>query len=192
MFFRIVDKPSFQKLLNNNNCKCGLYHIKTEKTSHFATFPEKLVEPMIKAGCPEFICTKCGKAREKVWEKEQTGRGPTNSQLEDGIHERSSAKSLAQKRQAYRAMGMENPPPPKFTGYTNCNCNAEFKPGVVLDPFAGSGTTLQVAARLNRNYLGIELKPEYIEMANKRIMVGETGIQVREQNQGQMALFNKD
>jgi site-specific DNA-methyltransferase (adenine-specific) len=62
-------------------------------------------------------------------------------------------------------------------------------PGVVLDPFTGSGTTLQVAARLNRNYLGIELKPEYIEMAERRIMVGETGISVKEQNQGQQALF---
>jgi len=35
--------------------------------AHFATFPEKLIEPMIKAGCPQWICKKCGKARERIF-----------------------------------------------------------------------------------------------------------------------------
>lgn len=41
--------------------------------------------------------------------------------------------------------------------------------GIVLDPFMGSGTTAIVARKLNRNYIGIELNKEYIEIANKRI-----------------------
>ncbi len=41
--------------------------------------------------------------------------------------------------------------------------------GIVLDPFAGSGTVLQVAKKLNRRWLGIELNQNYIEMAEKRI-----------------------
>jgi site-specific DNA-methyltransferase (adenine-specific) len=41
--------------------------------------------------------------------------------------------------------------------------------GVVLDPFMGSGTTAIVALQLNRNFIGIELNPEYIEMAYRRI-----------------------
>jgi site-specific DNA-methyltransferase (adenine-specific) len=41
--------------------------------------------------------------------------------------------------------------------------------GIVLDPFMGSGTTALVAKKLNRNYLGIELNPEYIEIAERRI-----------------------
>lgn len=40
--------------------------------------------------------------------------------------------------------------------------------GVVLDPFFGSGTTGMVAQKYNRNYLGIELNPDYISIANKR------------------------
>lgn len=40
--------------------------------------------------------------------------------------------------------------------------------GVVLDPFFGSGTTGRVAQMLNRNYIGIELNPEYIEIAKRR------------------------
>jgi len=39
----------------------------------------------------------------------------------------------------------------------------------VLDPFLGSGTTAVVAKRLNRNYIGIEIHPEYIEYANQRL-----------------------
>lgn len=41
-------------------------------------------------------------------------------------------------------------------------------PCVVLDPFAGSGTTLRVARRLGRDFIGIELNPEYAEMARER------------------------
>ena len=41
--------------------------------------------------------------------------------------------------------------------------------GIVLDPFFGSGTTGMVAKRLNRHYIGIELNPEYAELAKARI-----------------------
>ncbi len=41
--------------------------------------------------------------------------------------------------------------------------------GVVLDPFMGSGTTAIVALKKNRSYLGIELNPKYIDIANGRL-----------------------
>jgi DNA modification methylase len=63
--------------------------------AHFATFPPKLIEPMVLAGCPGG--------------------------------------------------------------------------GLVLDPFAGSGTTLQVAVERGRNALGIELNPAYVALAEKRL-----------------------
>jgi len=47
---------------------------------------------------------------------------------------------------------------------------AGSRPGdTVLDPFAGSGTTLAVALKHHRDAIGIELNPEYIELAHKRI-----------------------
>jgi len=39
----------------------------------------------------------------------------------------------------------------------------------ILDPMAGSGTTLKMAKKNNRNYIGIEIAPEYIEIINKRL-----------------------
>jgi DNA modification methylase len=41
--------------------------------------------------------------------------------------------------------------------------------GIVLDPFIGSGTTALVALQLDRNFVGIELNPEYIRIAEKRL-----------------------
>jgi DNA modification methylase len=43
------------------------------------------------------------------------------------------------------------------------------KGGIVLDPFFGSGTTGLVAKNFQREFIGIELNPEYIELAKKRI-----------------------
>ena len=41
--------------------------------------------------------------------------------------------------------------------------------GTVLDPFAGSGTTGVVAKRLRRNFVGVEINPDYWKMATDRI-----------------------
>lgn len=41
--------------------------------------------------------------------------------------------------------------------------------GVILDPFFGTGTTGLVAAKNGRNYIGIELNPEYIKIAKERL-----------------------
>jgi DNA modification methylase len=71
------------------------------KGKHYATFPEKLIEIPIKAGCPEN--------------------------------------------------------------------------GIVLDPFIGSGTTGIVCKRFGRNFLGIDIKPEYCKIAQKRIEEAEDG-----------------
>jgi hypothetical protein len=64
-------------------------------------------------------------------------------------------------------------------------------PQLVLDCFSGAGTTGLVAARFDRNYIGIELNPEYAEMSRKRIAdrVGVTDpdeLDPGEQAQGRM------
>jgi len=42
-------------------------------------------------------------------------------------------------------------------GWTDCGCGAPFMPGVVLDPFMGTGTTLEVAKAMGRSAIGIDL-----------------------------------
>jgi len=44
-----------------------------------------------------------------------------------------------------------------------------FSRDVVLDPFAGSGTTCAVAARLGRYFVGIDIDEKYVELARKRV-----------------------
>ena len=53
--------------------------------------------------------------------------------------------------------------------------------GTVLDPFAGSGTTLAVAASLGRNAWGCELNPAYIALAEKRIADARSGVSLFEE-----------
>lgn len=50
-----------------------------------------------------------------------------------------------------------------------CECGAGWQPGVVLDPFMGSGTAAVVAERLGRDWLGIELSPDFVAVAEQRI-----------------------
>jgi DNA modification methylase len=52
---------------------------------------------------------------------------------------------------------------PTVGGYT--------EPGIVLDPFAGAGTTALVAKQFGRRFVGIDLNPDYVAMAQKRVGV---------------------
>lgn len=45
-------------------------------------------------------------------------------------------------------------------GWTACQCGVQLRPGVVLDPFMGTGTTLRVAATLGRSSIGVDLAPK--------------------------------
>jgi DNA modification methylase len=48
--------------------------------------------------------------------------------------------------------------------------------GIVLDPFAGAGTTLFTAEQLERNSIGIELNPDYCEITKRRMATIEPSL----------------
>jgi hypothetical protein len=48
-------------------------------------------------------------------------------------------------------------------GWTDCGCGAPFMPGVVLDPFMGTGTTLDVAKAMGRSAIGVNLDLAQVE-----------------------------
>lgn len=50
-----------------------------------------------------------------------------------------------------------------------CECQGAAEPGIVLDPFLGSGTTAVAAERLGRDWLGIELSADFATLARQRI-----------------------
>jgi len=132
--------------------------------AHFATYPEALCETPIKAGCPDYVCKKCGKPREKILESKGTGIDYSNK----GNYEReipTDNPSTKFNRNANKKLNAEY----EFKGYTDCGCNAGWMSGVVLDPFFGAGTTGLVAKKLGRNYIGIELNEEYCDIAIARI-----------------------
>lgn len=102
--------------------------------AHFATFPEALVERIIRAGCPEQRCLAC--------------RAPWRRTVR-----RAGATAL---------LGQLQP---------SCDCLAASQPGLVLDPFMGAGTTAVAAEGLGREWLGIELNPDFAALAQERLEV---------------------
>ena len=139
--------------------------------AHFAVFPEKLCERPIKAGCPEQVCKKCGKARERIIEKEKIidkGRA-LDSQYVSNINSIKSRSHDAKRQLGGNYQKLLNQREVKIIGWTSCNCNAGFEGGIVLDSFAGAGTVGVVAKKLGRQFILIDIKKEYCEMAKKRI-----------------------
>jgi len=45
------------------------------------------------------------------------------------------------------------------SGWSECGCNSDTRPGIVLDPFAGSGTTIEVAESMKLSGIGVDLNP---------------------------------
>jgi len=148
--------------------KRSVWTIATQPFSdaHFATFPEKLVEPCILAGSSEVgSCPECGMPWERIVEK--TG-GTTGKSWHDhsddlgGGLSQSSRTDIPTEGYSRKTIGWE----------CNCNCGTSREdavPCVVMDPFCGSGTTGVVALKHRRHFIGIELNPEYVQMAEKRM-----------------------
>lgn len=129
--------------------------------AHFAVMPVALVEPCIQAGTSEEgCCQKCGAPLSRIIERTRVTRERPNRLV---------------KRTGESGQGNVCPNDAAGVSLTTsgwepgCDCGAAATACTVLDPFAGSGTTLAVAAALGRNAIGCELNPEYAEMARQRI-----------------------
>ena len=131
--------------------------------AHFATFPEKLVEPCVKAGTSEKgQCVTCGApwVRNMDNDKYQPSQGPRNVDESRRDKTRKLSGGEWAKLQLIRRTTDWSP---------SCTCSADVTPQIVLDPFAGSGTTGLVAGKLGREFVGIELNADYITLAQNRI-----------------------
>lgn len=126
---------------------------------HFAAFPPKLAERPLLATCPARICSACG----KPWRTRSRLRviGPTTD-IDRDIRIRRYPTSYRKVRERPRLVA-------------ECACGVATKPGVVLDPFFGTGTVGAVAQAHRRDWLGIEINPKFVKLAEDRL--GQNSIQ---------------
>jgi DNA modification methylase len=135
---------------------------KPYKGAHFATFPPDLIEPCILAGTSaEGCCSNCRAPLIRQTSKTKLKRSRPNAYTKR-THEEGTGNACANDVAGVAVETLGWAP--------SCDCAAEVIPCAVLDPFAGSGATLQVARHHGRNGVGIELNPDYIELAKARIM----------------------
>ena len=133
--------------------------------AHFATFPSRLVERCIKAGTSHAgVCPACGAPWSRQTESERVGDRPKRKQGRKG-------DTLSDAHGQDGRSGNRCATVSTTTGWDpTCTCGREDRdPAIVLDPFMGSGTTALTALAMGRDYLGIELNPEYVAMAERRI-----------------------
>ena len=71
----------------------------------------------------------------------------------------------------------------------SCGCGGESMRGLVLDPFAGSGTAGVVALTEGRDFIGFDLNPDYCKMANDRLAAVKDGVPTKERRAGQGSLL---
>lgn len=130
------------------------------KGAHFATMPPQLAELCILAGTSsDGCCSVCGAPRERVVERQ---RKPTRP----GADTKVTGDSMTDgNRDPQRHVTTT-----KTTGWKpTCHHSEGTSQCVVLDPFAGSGTTIAVAVENGRAGVGCELNKEYVALANERI-----------------------
>ncbi len=135
--------------------------------AHFATFPEELARRCIAAGCPEQVCRVCGKARERLTEVQRHNTSAPNDRSEI---ERPYGAGHTGLEARGRSPGWRKRPPDETVtlGFTDCG-HSDYRIGLTLDPFMGSGTVAHVARKLGRHAVGIDLNAEYLELAARRL-----------------------
>jgi DNA modification methylase len=133
------------------------------KEAHFATYPVALVKPCIMAGTSAHgCCSACGAPWVRVVEREVL---PPPDRINNNGFEHDAMTTHGEGAATLRNIVERN-----TTGWEpSCTCGARVVPCTVLDPFNGSGTTGVAAIGLGREYIGIDLNPDYIKLAERRL-----------------------
>lgn len=133
--------------------------------AHFAVWPETLVEPLIRVSSAAQACGACGAPWRRV------------------VEVKSHSIPVAERQGRYTHEGRVPqqsgyfwaPPEREERGWEpTCAHGDGAGRSVILDPFAGSGTTLRVAERLGRDSIGIDLHAGYEPLQRERT----NGVQV--------------
>ncbi len=174
----ILEGQSGTMLHNENGLPIAIFcNPQPYKKAHFATFSPRLIAPMILAGTSPMACEVCGAPWERVVEKgapiddwKKACGADSNGEYEGRAqkdYEKARAENASEVKKRILAGMLER----KTTGWQpTCTCqNSGRGRCIVLDPFAGSGTTLYVAEQYGRDSVGIELSDEYCNLIYKRM-----------------------
>jgi site-specific DNA-methyltransferase (adenine-specific) len=140
--------------------------------SHYAVFPPELCRIPIEASCPRRVCRTCGepsrRETEATHDKERNARvraagGPVDSRRDGGA---SGFATTTTTTTGWSSCGCPGTDGIRLDGY---HTGTGWRPGVVLDPFAGSGTTLMVATGRSRDAIGLDLDERNAELATDRV-----------------------
>lgn len=130
--------------------------------SHYAAYPPALCERPIDAMVPQRVCTICGEPSRRIIKTEQVNTGRTTN----------GPKSIEKNRVESPGYTSRTVSKHTTTGWTDCGCPGgadRWRAGVILDPFAGSGTTLMVATGHGRDAIGIDIDPRNAALALDRV-----------------------
>ena len=145
--------------------------------AHFATFPPELPKLSILAGTSaKGCCSKCGAPWERIielgepdLEHQRACGGDLNGEY-GGTATKDFSSAKAQDASEVKARILRGMVNRKTTGWQpTCECeDTEIIPCTVCDPFAGSGTTGEVALELGRSAILIELNEKYLPLIDRR------------------------
>ena len=124
--------------------------------SHYAVYPPALLERPLKSMVPHKVCRVCGEPSRRIVEAElvPAASGGTRGSKAVGLGNTTTYEKTDRKTTTL--------------GWTDCG-HDDYRPGIVLDPFAGSGTTLMVATGLGRAAIGFDLDERNVELARDRV-----------------------
>jgi len=164
-----------KELLGANPTNAVMFKVENQFSvpkGHYAKFPLSLAEFFILVGCPKEVCKKCGKPRERITKYFEKPKNTGEQKMKDLNIEAKKWGEISRVggTTSCKPGGSVYSAPKGTISWTiPCNCNAGFEPGIVLDPFMGSGTVAVVAKKLGRNFIGIELSNKFIELSNERL-----------------------
>jgi len=130
--------------------------------AHYATWPKALLRRPILAMCPERVCRTCGQPSRRIVDVNYVTQ-PARPLRDDEARRYGSIDG--KRANDHRATEHTT------TGWTDCGCPGDdrWRPGVVLDPFAGSGTTAEVSLGLGRSSVSVDLDERNLDLAQDRL-----------------------
>ncbi len=130
--------------------------------AHYAVWPSELCVKPIQAMCPREVCRECGEPRRRIVTTSRPITADDSQRIKLANGERPHEGRL------------DRPPEIGWEvertdhGFTDCG-HDNYRPGLVLDPFAGTGTTLAVAHGHGREAIGIDIDERSAQLARDRV-----------------------